>query len=300
MRIMIASFMLMAMLVGTSEAQTAAPIIKIGSWNIENLGERKHGQSPPALAEHIALAGVDILALQEIHDTDGSDSTRTNSKLDGVVKILKDQYGQNWKYTLFPNRNPKATARLCGVAWNADRVTREGASFPIPVVDNDPKDGFELWDRAPQATKFSAGKGKTDIVVVSLHMKSNTDGALRGQQQRKLEAEALAGLLANVRKHFSDEDLILLGDMNTINGQEDCLSVLAAADLVDLNADDVVTYRKGKFENPFDRILIPKDQQEFRFTRQYVLSPADGDRHLGSLSDHILVMAGVHVMNDDD
>ena len=44
--------------------------LQIGSWNIEHLsreGGRK--ESPYALADHIEMAGIEILALQEVYDT---------------------------------------------------------------------------------------------------------------------------------------------------------------------------------------------------------------------------------------
>lgn len=120
--------------------------LKIGAWNIENLGARDFGQNAKALAEHLHLAGVDVLALEEIHDTDNNASTRTNAKLDEVFALLNQQPGQNWEYVLFANKDQTDKSQLCGVAWNKAKVSKVGNPFRIPVAD-DPNDDFNSWDR---------------------------------------------------------------------------------------------------------------------------------------------------------
>ena len=67
--------------------------IKVGAWNIENLGDRTLGQVPAAIAEHILLAGVDVLALEEIWDNDGDDAKTTNTKLDDVLRRINSSPG---------------------------------------------------------------------------------------------------------------------------------------------------------------------------------------------------------------
>lgn len=71
--------------------------LKVGSWNIENLGSRTPPQHQIAIAEHIQLSGVDVLALNEIHDEDGQPGTRTNKVLDKAFAILNGQQGQDWR-----------------------------------------------------------------------------------------------------------------------------------------------------------------------------------------------------------
>lgn len=51
---------------------------------------------------------------------------------------------------------------------------------------------------------------------------------------------------------------------------------------------------------PFDRVFVPEDQPEFRFSRQYVLIAADADAHDGFLSDHFMIVVPVRIQNDDD
>jgi endonuclease/exonuclease/phosphatase family metal-dependent hydrolase len=282
---------------GFPVAVRAEEYVKIGSWNIEHLGKRTQGQNPKALAEYIFLAGVDVLALQEIYDTDGKPDTRTNGKLDQVFELLNKLPGQKWQYRLFANANKKDTSQLCGVAWNTARVTLVGEPFRIPVVDDDPNDEYRLWDRHPHAVKFSAGKGKTDFVVIPLHMKSNVDGVQFGKEQRKREAKALRDVLDKVRDHFKDKDIILIGDTNCLSASEEALQIFAA-DFIDLNAGDLSTFVTGK--SPFDRILIPRGQPEFKFSQQYALVATNSQKHDQRLSDHFLILTVIQIDKDDD
>jgi predicted extracellular nuclease len=267
----------------------------VGAWNIENLGDRSAGQHPKALAEHLQLVRVDVLALSEIHDNDGNPATRTSRKLDDTFAILNTRPENDWEYVLFPKKARNDIKQLVGVAWNKKRVQKVGAPFRIPVVSSTP--GFHLWNRHPYAVQFSAGSGKTDFVVVPLHMKSNVDGTTFGKNQRKAEAASLAAQLGKVRSHFHDQDVILLGDTNCLHASESALRTLEAAGFRDLNAQDRSTYRSG---SPFDRILVPKTQNEFRYSRQYVLTPADPPSHDRSLSDHFLVLTIFKIGPDDD
>ena len=284
------------LLAGLASAARAQGHIKVGAWNIENLGERPLGQDAPALAEHLRLAGVDVLSLEEIHDTDGNNATRRNGKLDQVFALLNQQPGQDWDYVLFANRNQADTSQLCGIAWNRAKVTRVGEPFRIPVVDT-PGDGFNSWDRHPHAVKFSAGNGLTDFVVIPLHMKANT--APTARQQRAAEARELVAQLGVVRTHFRDSDIILIGDTNCLRANETALRVFTQAGFVDLNAGDLGTFASGGAA-PFDRVFVPSGQQEFRFSRQYALVPTDRRAHDDSLSDHFLILTTIRVMPDDD
>lgn len=282
-----------------ASAVYADEYVKIGAWNIEHLGARDFGQHPKALAEHVQLAGVDVLALEEIYDTDNNAATRTNSKLDEMFALLNQQTGHNWEYVLFANKDQTDKSQLCGVAWNKARVSKVGNPFRIPVVD-DPNDDFETWDRHPHAVKFSLGSGKTDFVVIPVHMKSNVDGASFGREQREAEARALVAKLGNVRTQFGeDKDIIIIGDTNCLDANETALAQFRQSGFKDLNDSDQPTFVNSN-GSPFDRIFVPKNQQEFRFSRQYSLISSDHDAHDGFLSDHFLVMTLFRVMPDDD
>lgn len=285
--------------------------IRIGAWNIEQLGSpdrrsfpaRNIAQRPADLAAQIRNAEVDVLALAEIGDTDGRSDTQTSATMDAVVTILNQRAGNDWTYLLFGKKDRTETFQLTGVLWNRERVQQAGAPLRIPVVD-DPDDSFDTWQRHPHALKLSAGNGLTDFVVVPIHMKSNLGGSVT-VQQRAAEAAALAQAISAVRAHFGDEDIVLLGDFNCLQGSEGGISNYVAAGFRDLNSSDQPTnWRGGNFDPaPFDRILVPGGQPEFALSEFSVLAPASDAGHVDHkkrLSDHFLVSAAVRVLPDDD
>jgi hypothetical protein len=83
------------------------------------------------------------------------------------------------------------------------------------------------------------------------------------------------------------------------------LACYTAAGFRDLNADDLKSWIKSsRFDAaPFDRVLVPDDQPEFRDARLTVFK----NHHLNDeiefrkkCSDHYMVVADVKVMEDDD
>lgn len=283
----------------TNLATYAQDSIRVGSWNIEHLGQRAFGQSAAAIADYVRIGNVDVLALQEIYDTDGAGAPYRNKRLDDVISLLKTQTGQSWEYELFPKRQLDSTRQLVGVLWNSKRVQADGSSYKIPVDH----ENNTLWNRHPYAKKFRAGAQKTDFVVIPLHMKSNVSDpgdALTPVERRTKEAKSLAAAMNEVRSHFKDEDIIILGDTNCLRSDEQALMVLTGLDFKDLNALDAHTYVAGAAGAPFDHILIPDGQPEFKYSRQYQLIPSDATRHRGSLSDHVMIVTTLQVQPDDD
>jgi predicted extracellular nuclease len=283
-----------ALLVLVAGGAWAADHIIVGSWNIENLGERSWGQHPKALAEHIDLSGADVLALQEIHDTDGDDARRTNEKLDETFEELNTRPGHDWRYLLIPKRHEDETFQLTGVAWNGKQLKKEGElRIPVSYASD------YTWNRQPHAIKLSmVGTPKADFILIPVHMKSNWDGKQLGRRARRDEARALVAKLPAVRNELGDDDIIIIGDTNCLDADEAALRALEEAGFADLNADDAVTYRKGRYSSPFDRILVPSDEPEFTYSRQYVLTPTDPGTHLRRLSDHFLVLTAIRVIED--
>ncbi len=280
----------------TASSAIADDYIRLGSWNIEHFGSSITSQHPKAIAEHIQLSGVDILALEEIYDTDGDPDTRTNAKLDQVTALMNENPAKGWMYRLFPNKQANDKSQLCGVAWDSKSLTLEGEPFKIPV-DTD-HETFNLWDRHPHAVKFQAGSGKTDFVLIVLHMKSNVDGVDFGRDQRAVEAERLIEQIDSVKEHFADGDIIIAGDTNCLHGDEKAVKEYVEAGFRDLNAADRATFVNTA--SPFDRIFVPKKQNEVKFSRQYVLMAADADVHESQLSDHYLVLTPIKILADDD
>ncbi|MCA9052256.1 MAG: endonuclease/exonuclease/phosphatase family protein [Planctomycetaceae bacterium] len=291
-------FRLVTLLTVATSPALADNYIKIGAWNIQNLGDRTLGQFPAALAEHVFVADLDVLCLEEIWDTDGNDATITSTKLDETFERVNHEPGHDWTYVLFPKRDPTELMQHVGIAWNRKRLQMVGEPLRIPVEYANE----ETWKRTPYAAKFSVGDGATDFVLIPLHMKSNrpVEGLPEPVELRTAEAIALGRYLQSVRDHFQDQDLILLGDLNCLKADEPALETLLAAGFKDLNNEDAITYRTTKYLSPFDRILVPLEQSEFRYSEQYILTPARGKQHFNRYSDHFLVLTAIRVLADDD
>lgn len=300
-----AFFLIIAILVVSPvQAALQADQIRIGSWNIEHLGfpasrafqGHDLAQSAEDLAEHILKANVDILALQEIGDTDGIHGIRRNRTLDVVFEILSEETGHDWAYRLFGNRDINDTTQLCGIAWNKEKVTRQGRPLRVPVVDNTPSEFFE-WDRHPHAVKFATRDGTSDFVIIPLHMKAGNGTDER--EQRGHEAQALLAALSSVRQHFNDQDIILIGDTNIGSQTEQALQQFTGSNFRDLLPSNTSTVTFGP--RAFDRAFVPTDQHEFDNSQQSVLSVQGTDallEHRTLLSDHFLIV--MTIMIDDD
>ena len=281
-----------------STAAAAEDYIKVASWNIENLGSSDSRQSPAALAQHIQLMNPDVIALQEIYDTNHDSGVRSNEVIDRALAIVSELPGQDWAYELTEKKNPSDYKQLVGVAWNQARLSKVGDTYKIDVQDN-PGDGFDVWKRHPHAIMLSAGDGKTDIVVVSLHMKSNVGCGDTCDEWRQAEANELVSQLSAISSEFSgEEDIILIGDTNMRGTWEAGHQLIIDAGFHDLNSEDIPTY-VGR-NSPFDRIFVPQGQYEFRWSRQYILSPGRPGNHENGLSDHHMIAAMVRIMDDDD
>jgi hypothetical protein len=227
---------------------------------------------------------------------------RRNKTLDSVVRILNGGGLSEWKYRLFPKKDPEELYHHTGVTWNHRKVRPVGRPFKIPM--NVPRsDNPNYWNRWPHAMKFSAGRGKTDFVIIPIHMKSNVtrhDDKISPVEQRKQEAEFLVAALDKVKTSLSDSDIILIGDFNVLSSSEQAVKAYVEAGFTDLNRCDEPTMAVGRA--PFDRAFVANGQKELRQCkimafRPYSLSPRDFNR---LLSDHLLITIKVRVMDDDD
>lgn len=304
--------------------------LQIASWNVEHLsGNKREGnnQSAYALADHIEMAGVDIVALQEIYVTDTDEevrlfdnqpviankaqSERRNRDLDVVCYLLEEHLGSPWVYLILPNRSEGDTSQLCAVMWNDSRVRENGVErlnvdFEV--------DGDKLWDRAPHAIKFTttinvwtrASDGTSvqeeqdrSIALVPIHMKSNYGGGSINPRKREREAKTLCEQLPWVEANM-DPSVILIGDTNIKENTEKAIDCFIEAGYVDLNSTDRSTYWSHRYgHSPFDRAFAKADRDEFKYTRQYILQSADLDAHDRELSDHYMIKISVKSYVDD-
>jgi endonuclease/exonuclease/phosphatase family metal-dependent hydrolase len=180
-------------------------------------------------------------------------------------------------------------------------VVTASDSFEIPVDHAESSAHIKKWDRAPYATQFSIGKGKTDFVLIPVHMKSNLGGK-KTQPHRNEEAKTLLSALSKIEEHFRgnkdlERDIIIIGDFNTLQHAEECIATYEAVGFADLNPNDLVTEKSRRYPPaPFDRVLVPASQPEFQSHKFSVVE--DGFEE--GLSDHHMVTTEITITRDDD
>jgi endonuclease/exonuclease/phosphatase family metal-dependent hydrolase len=304
--------------------------LQVASWNIEHLSghpREQRRQSVYALADHIEMAGIDVIALQEIYVTPSDEevrlfpnqpiiasrahTARRNSDLDQVCYLLEEHLDVPWKYVILPNRGAGDKSQLCALMWNTKRLTI-GDIVPLGVEHK--IDGMNLWDRKPHVVRFTSeikvwrrdvngdwqqlDETRT-LAIVPLHMKSNYGGVTLNRQVRALEARTLCDAIDAIRANL-DPSLMLLGDTNILSNEEPAIETFVTRGFIDLNNHDGATYWSRDFaEAPFDRIFVAPDRKEFRYSRQYVLRSADLQLHDRLLSDHYMIKVSVKDYVDD-
>src|SRR5688500_1366809 len=260
--------------------------LQIASWNIEHLSGNSRAnrrQSVYALTDHIEMAGVDLVALQEIYVTPEDEelrlfdnqpvitprmhSGRRHADLDAVCYLLEEHLDAPWKYVILPNRHAGERSQLCAAMWNTARLTLQNIQALNVSHTNG---GVSLWDRKPHMISFTTEikvwrrsatgdweqqSERRTISVVPLHMKSNVGGVTQNRRVRQLEAQTLCDALETLAP-LSDPSLMLLGDTNILRNDEPALEVLVNRGFIDLNNNDAATYWSRDFgESPFDRVF---------------------------------------------
>lgn len=302
--------------------------IRIGAWNIEWLGfpdrrgrpGKDNPQLPEDLADYIQASGADVLALAEIGIDSDTPSLRSK-ELDLVVRSLQNRHQQPWEYVLFPKTDYPDEAdeymrrgQHVGLAWRTDRASLVGTPWNIPVGSH-PEFGLKFFERRAHAVKLSFGEGKTDIVFIPVHLKSNrkddsNPDPTYTMRQREEELRAFVRFLPELRDRFQDEDIVLLGDTNILDGQ-DTGKILTQSGFTDLNQDEQGTTAvwgdgsTGYRTAPFDRIFVPESQSEFAQSKLMVHRTEKGtDDEIKAfrrkLSDHYLITSEIEILQDDD
>jgi endonuclease/exonuclease/phosphatase family metal-dependent hydrolase len=324
--------------VGSVLAQpTCDQVLFIGAWNVQWLGNAKAGkrkpQKPEDIASYIAAAKVDVLALEEISVTskDGQGRARNQTLEDAFA--VANASGPKWQYELFSKRDGARAPedQWTGIAWNAAKVTKVGGPWRLDAtIDpareesinqrfDSPESETIIFSRWPHAVKFSAGSGKTDFLVVPVHLKSNIGGEATADA-RAYEATLLFDALTKLKPAQQDGDVIVLGDTNMLRATEPAAALFQKAGLKDCNQRDIgthLTFKRGERSAPFDRVYVMTGQPETASSCLpsgkgegaldfKVVRPADwqsgttNSQFRERLSDHLLVRAGMCVTADDD
>lgn len=301
-------------------------VLRIASWNIQFLGAKEYRsskteQDPKDLADYIDNSQCDLLALQEITADDDAPAGypaqfKTNKILHQTFKILNEKPGNDWKHVIFPpfkeGGDPKKeNVQWVGIAWKSAKLEQKGEVLKIGVSNKKSSQNDYLWKRNAYAAMFSAGPGKTDFLVIPVHLKSNFKvmGVSDFSKQREEEIDELIAKKSEIEAKFPGEkDWVFIGDTNMRNKDEPGAQKLATLGLRDLNLKDFTTHidLDKNPDPPFDRIFVAKDQPEFPALNQYVIRNYLKERNLMKsdfirrFSDHLMVVTTVNVMKDDD
>ena len=303
--------------------------LQVASWNIEHLGggaRESRKQSAFALADHIEMSGIDLIALQEIYVTPPDEQVRLgptqpviepraktdrrSADLDVVCYLLEEHLDERWEYIILPNRGAGDKSQLCAAMWNSTRLTFDKAT-PLPVDHK--VGGDNLWDRKPHLVSFTSEQatwrkdeaGEWHKVAetrrfnfVPLHMKSNYGGVTPNRRVRGKEAITLCEALSGTAH---DPSLMLIGDTNILSNTEPAIETFVERGFIDLNNNDGPTYWSPQYPDPapFDRAFVAANRPEFRYTRQYIMKSSDLTAHDRFLSDHYMIKVSVKDYVDD-
>lgn len=182
--------------------------IRVGTWNIENLGKRKPARSDEdmaAVAAFIKEIGADVLALQEINGP-------------APLKRLMKALGEDYEFVLGTTGTFKTGQIGVGFLWNTKRVELLQAEELLDLPSKTEADDW-IFHRKPVIGTFKTKATGFDFRAVVVHLKAGrlntgtrwqTNVTKRSAEVAKL-AERLEGLLS---KEGEDQDLLILGDFN--------------------------------------------------------------------------------------
>lgn len=269
-----------------SQAET----LRVGTWNIRHFAEAENaGQKTVDVAGYIASSGVQLLALQEIsHDGD-----LESSALRALCKALS-KGSASWDYRIFQNRLPKDYAQSCAVMWNRSKFRLKSKPYKLPLKKKSGE--WHYWHRSPYTLKFSAGEGRSDFVLLSIHMKAFAEK----KTQRLREFQLLWQGLSALEKRFQDKDILILGDSNFSRSETTYRKSLSSWQ--ELNKKGLSTLTKSRFYESaaFDKIIVPSRQPETARAKFFVHRTLKDYLHRKLLSDHFLVYTELTILRDDD
>ncbi|WP_421811977.1 endonuclease/exonuclease/phosphatase family protein [Flagellimonas sp.] len=226
----------------------------LASWNIKNFGRLKDRTAESLFYIAEIINAFDIVALQEI-----------NGDLNHFDKIMS-LLGSDWKYTISDVTEGSAgNEERFGFIYDSRRVTHSGLSGELVIPDEfiTANPIIKQLKRTPTFTGFESGWKKFSIVSLHLHPGdgANDPGEPTDKEIRKEEVRLLMQLLELKlnRSSFEERNLIVLGDTNLYEEDEDIVELMN--DKGFFESDGL----KGKYTNTslnqiYDRIFLHVDK----------------------------------------
>jgi len=285
-----------------TDAGAGTDTIRVGTWNLEHLGQRKN---PPrdeaswrALGAFVRGLDVAVLAVQEVRDS-------------ASARRLCESIGPRWTFVLGSSGNfrESADAIRLGFVFDRDRVELIGARelLDLPRV----VDGVPIFHRVPITACFRAlpntadaqgAAGGIDFRLVTCHLKAS-----RGEEnahKRCLEMGQLVAWLRGLGEDpAEDRDVLLLGDFNHTYG-DPAWVVFEQSGLGRYLKPDAAQPTIVWFDTPIDHIVAMRGIEDelvaggFAVANRQML--ADRDAWRATYSDHVPVVATLARVPDRD
>lgn len=184
----------------------------LASWNIKEFGHIK--ERLPESYFYIAeiINRFDLVAIQEIKST-----------LDGLNLIMK-LLGTNWGYLITDiTEGTDGNKERFAYLYDKRKVKPSGLSGEIVLWDDLTKNSFvKQLKRSPAITGFQAGWKEFSVLNVHLHPGNRPDDRTHRHEEIRLLMEAIKE--KDAKKHFWNDNLILLGDTNLYKNNEDSVN----------------------------------------------------------------------------
>lgn len=192
-----------------AEEGPAAGRLRIGTWNIENLGRREPARTDAdiaAIASFIRSTGVDVLALEEINGP-------------VPLKRLKAALGAGYEFVLGTTGTFRGGQISVGFLYKTERVELLEAQELLELPSKT-EDGAWIFHRKPVVASFRFRETGFDFRAAVVHLKA---GRLKEGEQweqnvtkRVAEVKHLADYLSTLlQREGEDQDLVILGDFNS-------------------------------------------------------------------------------------
>jgi endonuclease/exonuclease/phosphatase family metal-dependent hydrolase len=191
---------------------------RVGSYNLRWFPDGRPGRISDGratkdldwLACVIASLDVDVLAVQEIKA-----SPRTREVTRQLMARLDLLTGGRWRSEL--DDCPDSTELHVGFFYDSVRVE---AGHWQTLGELNPLDSACAQQLRPGLAGYFTFKGGLDLYIVSVHFKST-----RTERSLALRARSLARLpaaLARLKADLHDDDVLVVGDFNTMGCDQDC------------------------------------------------------------------------------
>lgn len=284
-----------------ASAQVVIPAtfpVRVGTWNLEHLGQRKNpardNASWAAIGAQIRELDVAVLAVQEVRDA-------------AAARRLCGEIGTSWTFVIGTTggfRESDDGIRL-GFLFDTDRVAlieaHELLDLPREV------DGVPIFHRVPITASFRVKTPARqvpamDFRLVTCHLKASRGE--ENQHKRKLEMGNLAAWLQRLATDpDEDHDVLLLGDFNHTYG-DPAWEVFESTGLGRYLATDVSQPTIVWFDTPIDHIVAMKGIEDelrpgsFAPINERMLEDKDTWRE--TYSDHVPVAVTLEAKIDND